>query len=119
MRKELFRQQVVRLEHRVNVILMDPNRNTHQHVLRAFRNPPINLQEIRPLQRLESKVVVAKVAIINDGRVQHVLVSLDTVKRLFTQHGRRLARLWVDVRVEICRDLGKHLFRLLVEVGDG
>jgi hypothetical protein len=97
---------------------MDPDRNTHQHVLRAFRNGAINLQEIRPLQSLEPKVVVAKVTVIDDGRVQHVLVSHDTIVRLFTDHWRGLARLWVDVGVQISRDLGKHLFRLLVEVGD-
>ena len=61
-----LRHHVICLDSRINIVLVNSNRNPHQHVLRPFYNLPIYLQEVRPLKGLEAKVIIVKVPVIND-----------------------------------------------------
>lgn len=64
-------------------------------------------------------IVVLEIPVIDDGAIERLLVGHDGLVRLGADHGRILARLGVDPRVQVLDDLAKHLFRLLVQVGDG
>ena len=61
---------MVGFDGRVNVILVYPYRNSHQHVLRPFDDISTELQEVRPLQSFETKVVVIKISVVNYLAVQ-------------------------------------------------
>ena len=61
---------MVCFDSRINVILVNSNRNPHQHVLRPFYNLPVDLQEVGPLKGFETKVIIVKVSVINDFTVQ-------------------------------------------------
>lgn len=98
---------------------MNAHGNTHEHMLRTLGNLAIDLEHVRPLQRLESEKVVVEIAVIDDGRVQAVGMRLDDAMRLDGNHGRGLSRLWVDVGEEVVHDGGKLLLGLLVQVADG
>ncbi|PIA60714.1 hypothetical protein AQUCO_00300318v1 [Aquilegia coerulea] len=60
--------QMVCFESRINVILVDTNSNSHQHVLWSLHNLPFNLQEI--LKGFKSKVIIDKVSVIYNLTVQ-------------------------------------------------
>lgn len=72
---------------------------------------------IQERQRGDEQVVV-EVSIVNDGRVQSLLVSHHILVRLLGDHGGGRVVLWVDVGVQVLDHLGKDLFCLLVEVGN-
>lgn len=65
-----LRHQVVCLDRRIYVILVNSNSNPHQHVLRSFHNLPLDLQEIGPLKGFETKIIIVKVSIIDYLTVQ-------------------------------------------------
>ena len=65
MSKPSLRHHVVCFDGRIYVILVNPNSNPHQHVLRPFHNLPLNLQEVRPLKGFESKIIIVKVPVID------------------------------------------------------
>ena len=52
-------------------------RDAHQHVLRALDNAALALEQVRALERLEAKVVVAKVALVHNRRFQSIGVALN------------------------------------------
>jgi len=49
---------------------VNSNSNPHQHVLRPFHNLSLDLQEVGSFKGLEAKVIIVKVPIIDDLRVQ-------------------------------------------------
>ena len=65
-----LRHHVVSSDSRFYVILVNPNRDSHQHVLGPFNNLPLNLQEVRPLEGFEPKIIIVKVPVINYLAVQ-------------------------------------------------
>jgi len=65
-----LRHHVVSFNSRVYVILVNPNRDSHQHVLRPFHNLPLNLQEVRPLKGFEPKIIIVEVPVIDYLAVQ-------------------------------------------------
>jgi len=65
-----LRHQMVGLDHGINIILVDPNSNPHQHVLRPFNNSPLDFQEVRSLKSFKSKVIIFKITVIDDLTVQ-------------------------------------------------
>ena len=119
MGKELFRQQVVSLDSRVNILSVNTDRDTHEHVLGTFGDLAIDLEQIRSLERLEAKEVVVEITIVDDRRVEAILVLDDGIVGVLGNHGRVFAGLWVDV-VEQIGSNGRELFLcLLVKIRNG
>jgi hypothetical protein len=88
-------------------------------VLRPLNHLVLNLHEVGLLKGLEPKVVVAVIAVIDDGRVQAILMLLDDVEGLLGDQGSMLLGVGVDVIVEVLHNGRELLLGLLVEVGDG
>lgn len=53
-----------------DILSMYPYGNPHEHVLGSLGNLPINFEQVRSLQCLETKVLVAEVTVIDYGRVE-------------------------------------------------
>ena len=129
MREPPFRHEVVRLDGSVDVFAVNSDGHSHQHLLRSISRLAANLQQVRPLERLknktkstcdlkssnsygsddqshlESEVVVAIVAIVDDCRVKSVSVRHDDVIRLIGKHGGR----FLGARVHVLEQVGHHL----------
>ena len=56
---------------------MDANSDTHEHVLWALNNLLVNLEEVGPLEGLESEVIVVEVASLVNGLVERVGIVFD------------------------------------------
>ena len=114
-----LRHEGVGLNDLVNVGSVNANSHTHDHVLWSLDDLAVDAKKVRSLKGLEAKVVVGKVAVVDDGRVEHVLVGHDDLVDVIGDHRCVLASLGVDPRVKVVDDLGEDLLGLLVEVGDG
>ena len=68
-------QQVVRLYCCWDVFTMNVDSNTHQHVLRALHNVPVQLHQVTLRQSLEAKVLVVQVAAVHQCTIQLFSVS--------------------------------------------
>jgi hypothetical protein len=100
--------QVVGFDDLVNPLAPDTNGDTHDHVLRTFGNLAVNPQKVRSLKGLETElssnyrsasarrsvsisrgqthVVVLEVSVVDDGRVERVLVLHNSLVRLIRNH---------------------------------
>ena len=76
-------------------------------------------QEVGTLEGLETKVVVAEVPVIDDGRVQRFCVGLDDLHDVISDEGRWCSRHRISVGVQIAHDLREGLVRGLVQIGYG
>ena len=115
MREQLFRHHVVRVDSVIDVLAVDPDGHPHQHLLRSLGNFPVDLEQIRPFKSFETKILVAEIAVVDDGGVETVRVLLDDLVMLLGDHGGRPA-VGLDV-VEVGDDLAELLLGLLVQVG--
>lgn len=70
MDEPLLGHEVVGLDGLVNVSAMDADGNSHQHVLRSLDRAAVDLEQVGLLQGLEPEIVVAEVAVVDDGRVE-------------------------------------------------
>ena len=70
MSEPALRHQMVCSENRINIILVDSNSNSHQHVLWPLYYFSRNFQEIRSLKSLKTKIIIIKVPVINYLTVQ-------------------------------------------------
>ena len=112
-------QIVVRLDRCIEIAAVDAARYAHEHVLRSLDDVAVDAQQVRALERLESKVVVLEVAVIDNRTVESVTIGHDESVHIVGDQRRLLLRLGFDVAVQALNDVGKHLARLLVQVGDG
>ena len=71
--KILHAHEVVGLEGSVDVIAVNADGDTHEHMLWSLDSLAIDLHQIRSLQSLEAEVVVLVVSIMDDRAVQLVL----------------------------------------------
>ena len=65
-----LRHEIVSLDDSINVACVDTDGNAHDHVLGSFDDLAVDSEEVGALKGLEAKVVVCKVAIVNDDRVE-------------------------------------------------
>lgn len=119
MGEESLRHEVVSLDGLLNVGAVDTDSDSHDHVLWAFHDLAVHSKKVRSLESLETEVVVGKVPIVDDGRIENVLVVHDDLVDIVGNHGRVLAGLGVDPFVQIVHDGREGLLGLLVQVGDG
>jgi len=114
-----LRHEIVCLKHILDVTTMNTQSHPHDHVLRSFDNLSVDAEEVRSLESFETEVVVCEVPVIDDGRVEHVLVLHDDLVDIIGDHRCVLAGLRVDPVVEIGDDSRERLLRLFVKVGNG
>lgn len=119
MREIPLGHEIVRFNDRVDVLAVNSHSDTHQHVLGALHHLLLDLQQIRPLQGLEAEVVVAKVTVVDNGRVETLRIVLDDFVVVVGDHGRVLARVLVHHEVQVVHHLAELLLCLLVQVRDG
>ncbi len=96
----LLRHEVVRLDGTLDVLAVDTNSDTHEHVLGSLGDLAVDAEEVGTLERLEAEEVVVEVALVDDGRVELVLVLHDDLVGGVRDHGAVTAILGVDVLVE-------------------
>ena len=111
--------EIVGFNDLLDVIAVNPNSNTHDHVLWSFGDFAIDSQEIGPLHCLEAKVVVVEILVIDNGRVEFFGMSHDNVVGLLRDHRTRLVILGVDIDVEVMDDLRELFLSLLVQIRNG
>merc|ERR1719234_1894906 len=117
MSEKLLGEQVIGLNGCLYVLTMDANRHPHQHLLRSLHHLTVDLQQVRPLRSLEAKVLVLKVPVIDNGRVQPVLVVLDDLVVLLRDHWDLFPSLRASHAEEVSDDVAEAFLRLLVKVG--
>lgn len=61
MREEFVTHQLVGLNGGIDVISVDANCHSHQHVLGSFYYFPIDSEQVTPLKSFEAEVVVVEV----------------------------------------------------------
>jgi hypothetical protein len=109
-----LRHEVVSLEDLVNVGTVNTDGDTHDHVLWSLDNLAVNAEQVRPLERLETKVVVSEISVVDDGRVESVPVVHDNLVDVVGNHRCLLASFGVNPVVQIGDDSGERLLGLLV-----
>ena len=109
-------QEVVRLNGPGDVAAVDSKSHTHEHELRALGNLAVHFQEVRLFQCFESKVVVFKVASMNDGPVKLVFVLLHNFVDFVRNERSGETGLGVLVVVELFHENGELINGLLVKI---
>ena len=52
-----LRHELVRLNGSINVVLVNPNSDTHVHLLRALTNSTVDFEQVRALKGFETEVI--------------------------------------------------------------
>jgi hypothetical protein len=79
-----LRKEVVGFNGRFDIVFVDTDRDTHEHVLRAFYYTAVDAEEVGTLEGLETKVIVIKITIVDDFRVKTFLVVHDNLEDVFS-----------------------------------
>ncbi len=96
-----LRHQVVSLNDLVNVSTVNTNSDTHDHVLRSLDDFAIDSEKVRSFKSFETEIVVSEITIVDNGRVENVLVVHDDLVDVGGNHRSVFARLGVDPVIEI------------------
>ena len=108
--------QVVGVEGFLDVGVVNTDRHTHQHVLRAFSHFTVELEQVGALQGLESEVIVVVVSTVVDVVVEHIGVGHDDLVHLFGDERSVLVGLGVNVLTKVGDDIGEGVLGGAVEV---
>ena len=95
--------QVVSLEDLLDVVPVNADGNTHDHVLRPLGNLAVDAEEVTPLEGLVSKVVVREIARVVDGGIKGLLVGQNVAVSILTEERSSDAGCRVDMGAQ---DLG-------------
>ena len=118
MGEETLGHVVVSFNHGVNVSTMHAHSHTHVHVLWSFRSFVVQLEQVGSFESLEAKEGEREVTIIDDGRVEFLLVGHDHTVCFMGEQRGRTSGFWVHVFVHVRHHLGEELLGLFVQVGD-
>lgn len=102
--KVFARHQVVCLDSTLDVLAVNTNSYTHNHMLWALCNLAVEAQKVGSLKSLESEVLVVEVPIVDNGRVELGLVLHDTFVCCLADHGGSLLISRVHIVVEVGDD---------------
>ena len=114
MREPLLRHQVVGLEGCIEVIKVDANGASHEHVLGSLCDLPIALKQVGLLKSLEAKEVVIEIAREVKHLVNALVVRLDHVVDVIGQE-RGCPTAPISVVVKLVGCLEHACFRALVK----
>ena len=118
MSEPLLRHQVVGLECRLKVFLMDTNGAPHQHVLGSLGNLSVHFEQVGSLQSLEAEEVILEVARVGNLLVDSLVVlNHDLVD--FLGKKWRISALLVFIVVELVSHILHAIVGSLVESLDG
>jgi len=79
----------------------------------------VNLKKIRSLKGFEAKIIIAVVAVIDDGRIKLLAMGTNDPVELVGDQRSMKASVRVDIVIKLLHDTSKLLLGLLVKVGDG
>jgi hypothetical protein len=99
MSEPTLREQMVGFNGRFDIVFVDTDSDTHKHVLRALYNTAIDAEEVGTLEGFETKVIVIKITIVDNFRVQTFLVVHDYLENVLSDQGSRVLGLGVDMAV--------------------
>ena len=99
-----------------SLLILIPDSDPHERLLRPLHNLAILLQEVRALQGLEHKILILEVPIIEESRAHLVLVLHHNVVVLFRNHRDTFPRDCILHVVQNADGIGKLLLCLLVEI---
>lgn len=88
MGKPHLAHQIVGLECRLQIFLVDADRAAHQHMLWPFRNFASNFEEVGTFQGLEAKEVVIVIPRVVNFGIDLVRIFHDIVVSALAQQGR-------------------------------
>ena len=111
-----LRHQIIGLDGRVDVLLVDAHRHAHQHVLGPLHHLAFEAQQVAPLQGFEAEEVVVVVPVVDDGRIQGSRVLVDDFPHVLGQQRGVLAVLGVFVGVQPLHGAAERLGCHLVQV---
>ena len=74
MREVLSGHEIVRLQGCVDVFSMDAESYAHDHVLGTLDDLLVDLHQVCPFKSLKTEVIIVKITVIDDGRVETLLV---------------------------------------------
>ena len=94
-----LRQQVVGFHCRFEVLFVDAHSDSHQHVLGSFYHATIHSQEVGAFERFEAEIIVIKITIVDDFRVQTFSVVHDDLEDVFGDERSGVVGLGVDMAV--------------------
>ena len=69
--------KIVSLNDGVNILLVNANSHSHDHMLWSLYNFAMNFQKIRPLKGLEAEIVIVPVSSIIKSTLQSFFVFAD------------------------------------------
>ena len=81
MREVLLGHELVGLDGGVDVLAVNADRNSHNHVLGPLRDLAVAAHQVATFEGLEAEVVVLEVAVVDDRPVDLVLVRPAAVSR--------------------------------------
>lgn len=110
-----FGHQVVGLDSTRDVVLVDPNANSHEHVLGTLRDLSINTKQIASFQRLEPEEVIVLVARVVDCGLVCFSVLADDLEDVVSDQ-RSWSSYLVGVIVQICDDVEEGVLGHFVEI---
>ena len=85
---------MIRINSLFDILLVDTDGYSHQHVLRALDNFTVDAQQIGALQSFETKVVVIKVTVVDNFRVKSFRILCDDLVHTSASNGDHLPFLW-------------------------
>ena len=108
--------QVVGLECLFDVGVVDSDGHAHQHVLRAFSDFAVELEEVGTLKGLESKVVVGVISAVVNVVVENIGVGHDDLVDFLRNQRSVLVGFRVDVFAKVGDDIGEDVLGRAMEV---
>jgi hypothetical protein len=108
--------QVVGLDHGVDVVQVYSERDSHDHLLRPFDRGSMDLEQVGFLEGFEAKVIVVQVPRVVNGSVKALLVLLDNFVNIVGDEAGILSVV-ADISVKQLDRIGEVLLGSLVEAG--
>ena len=109
MREVALAHEVVGSERFVNIAVVDAHGDPHEHVLRAFNDLPVQLEQVGTLDGLETEVIVVVIATVVDMAVQSVSVGHDDFVNFLGDERGMFVGFRVDILPQIGDNVGKHI----------
>jgi hypothetical protein len=94
-----LREEMVGFNGRFDIVFVDTNSDTHKHVLRALYNTAVDTEEVGAFEGLETEIIVIKITIVDDFRVETFRVIHDNLENVLSDQGSGVLGLGVDVVV--------------------
>ena len=109
---------MVRVDNLFDIRLVNSDGDAHEQVLRTLNNLAVDAKQVRTLERLESKVIVIEISVVDDFGIETFGVSDDHLVDVVGEQRGPLSVALVDVIVHHLHRLTERLLGRLVQVRD-